>query len=279
LPTAGASAAKLAANTNPGRSLVNIPTFLAELKDFPRMIKQVGDVIRKRGRPGSASEAASWYLGYQFGIAPLISDLRKLCNFQDAVDQRVDELKRLYSKGGLRRRMRLEEVSTNSSTNGLLVSAFDSGITYRATRSTKAERWGTIRWYPTAMPNWKTDAEMRRYAQSLIFGLNAQSLASTAWELIPWSWMADWFFGVQNFIEAHNNAVPCVPSRINIMTHYTTSLSFARSDSLPYGGGIAEVKLESKARIQSGVSLNTNLPFLNGKQLSILGALAITRFR
>jgi hypothetical protein len=61
------------------------------------------------------------------------------------------------------------------------------------------------------------------------------------------------------------------------MTKTLSTFSYTRTDSLPFSGGTAENTYETKERFVGSSSLNTNLPFLSGKQLSILGALAINR--
>lgn len=285
-PSESSDAARLQASTNPSRSYVNIPTFLGELKDYPRMVRDVGRALLNLGSgkkpigPGVGNNAGHWYLGFQFGWAPLISDLNKLWTFQTAVDKRVDELNRLYSAGGLKRRMQLRDGTVQYESNTQFIeSAFNTDLLFKIERITQAKRWGTIRWTPTSLPKYRTSKEQRDLAFKLIHGLNVNSLTETAWELLPWSWMIDWFGGVQNYLAAYNNAVPATAGPCNIMTTTNTTLVCRRVDNVPMTGGSCNSTLLTKARKVTFPSINTSLPFLSGNQLSILGALAITRYR
>lgn len=284
LPSEGSSASDVLARTNPSRAEVSLPTFIGEMKDFPRMIRQAGRLAlglktlgRSLARKGLAKEAADAYLGYKFGIAPLISDLRKLLAFQDAVDKRVKELDRLYSKGGLRRRVNLFSKVESTSSTTIVDSSLGFLLSARVMTITSVKRWATVRWIPTSPPEFKTDSEKRQYARDLVFGLNAYSLGLTAWELLPWSWFADWFLNVQNLIEAHANTVPAKAVNCCVMTHTRTTTDYSRTSHPAFSGGNATLLRETKRRALSSASLNTGLPFLNGNQLSILGALFVSR--
>lgn len=282
LPSEGADMATAMSRSNPSRSVISLPTFIGEMKDFPGTIRQLGLAaltLKKRGRnlsrKGKVKEAAGLYLAYRFAIAPLISDLRKIINFQDSVQKRMDELDRLYSKGGLKRRIRLG--SSTESVDGTTTIASEMGIllTCKKTTITTVERWATVRWLPTTRPSFNTDDQKRKLARKLVFGLNVFSLGLTAWELLPWSWLADWFFNVQSLLEAHQNTVPATCVHRNLMTHWKTNVSYSRTDLFPeFQGGDGTMTFESKLRSQPSLSLNSSFPLLSGRQLSILGALS-----
>jgi hypothetical protein len=276
----------LLARTNPGRADISLPTFIGEMKDFPMMIRQEGRLAlnlktlgRNLSRKGKIKEAADAYLGYKFGIAPLLSDLKKIISFQDAVDKRINELDRLYSKGGLRRRVNLWSDTKSSSSTTIIASEFGGSLllTARVTTITKVKRWGTVRWIPTSPPQFITDSEKKAYARRLVFGLNAFSLGLTAWELLPWSWLADWFLNVQNLLEAHNNTVPAKAVNCCIMTQSDTTSDISRTSHPEYTGGNATLVRGNRVRSLQTAALNTSLPFLNGSQLSILGALSVSK--
>jgi hypothetical protein len=268
------------ARTNPNRASVSIPTFIAEMKDFPETIRDLGRAalaIRKRKRP-RGSTAAGHYLTYQFAIAPLISDVKKLLDFQNKVNSRCNELNRLNSKGGLKRRINLSDNSTSSRDTVTIESSLGSVIRTRRDTSTQAKRWATIRWKPVSSLDFPLEQQKRALAARLVGGLNPQSLTTTAWELIPWSWLTDWFLNVQNFLEAHANTVPVTTASKCVMTSWETKRTAVRADSITWvQGGDASGKTSDKHRYVAGPTLNSSLPFLNGGQLSILAALSINR--
>lgn len=276
------------ARSNPSRPVVSVPTFLGELKDFPGLIRQAGNLaLRIKGksknlrRRGRLKEAADAYLAYKFAINPLISDVQKLMDVQSHTQNRMDELDRLYSNGGMRRRITIASGGQPSRTNVVLDSALSAVIRADVDIFTSGQRWCTLRWLPIGRPSYSNDKEKQDLARSLVLGLNAQSLTSTAWNLLPWSWMVDWFSNVGDFIDANNNAVRTVCVGRCTMTHLETSAHYRRSDSVSWvTGGDAIFTRTSKTRVIGGGSaLEASIPLLNGNQLSILGALGVSRGR
>lgn len=284
----GSLAAKAMARTNPGRAHVSLPTFVGELKDLPRLVRSVGHLaLLASGKAGRRSraivqEAGHANLTWQFGIAPIISDIKKIVSFQKQVERRCSELDRLYSKGGLRRRIQLQNDSNSVTSSDLAFeSSLGSVLSLRPVTSSRTRVWATVRWRPTTLPKFRNDKQKRDLANRLVFGLNAHTLGVTAWELIPWSWLGDWFFDVQSFLEAHNNAVPASSQNVCVMKHRRTETVYTRVDSQTWvSGGDGSSSYETKTRVVgASPSINTSLPLLSGKQLSILGSLAVTRVK
>jgi hypothetical protein len=306
LPSDGSSMATAMARSNPGRATIGLPTFIGEMKDLVPAIKKGGQQAirlyrRARNRAntptsqhfygpkslgspkgGGAKALADAYITYRFAIAPLISDIHKLLDFQAQADKRCKELDRLYSKGGLRRRVELvndtQEVQTAPFT---AISNLGYLIKLRSHKITRVRRWATCRWLPTTPPSFHTDQEKHDLARSLVLGLNIQGLTMAAWNLLPWSWLADWFVNASDVLAASNNAVPATCVGRCLMTHVRTTVSYSRADTIDWcSGGDGMFTYETKHRSSNvGISLNTNLPFLNGSQLSILGALSVSKTR
>lgn len=108
--------------------------------------------------------------------------------------------------------------------------------------------------------------------------LNPYNVASSAWEAIPWTWLIDWFANVGEFIQAHNNTVPAAPDGISIMLTRNTTKTFTRTGGATWlSGGGATVSHITKERNKGSATLAASLPFLTGRQASILGSLAVTR--
>jgi hypothetical protein len=280
-PDTGALVATLLSETNPGQADVSLPTFIGEMKDFPRTIKSIGDGFRSvsKGRTGGSKELSSHYLTWQFGIKPLISDIRKLMDFESNVAKRLRVMQKIYERGGLRRKRVLYTEEKTQSDVVTIESSLGTVVDCNRTTTTEVKIWGTVRWIPTTPPPNYTDAQARTEAIRLIFGLNAQNLLYTAWELLPWSWLIDWFANVQDFLQSNNNALPAKATDVCIMVHRKTTCTYTRSNPNNWiWGGDCTQSRETKTRLTHEVGLNTNLPLLSGKKLSILGALAINRF-
>jgi len=248
------------------------------------MLKEVGD-LRLGKLPTSPREFANWHLSLQMGWKPFFSDIRRMLAFRGTVDKRISELKRLYSKGGLKRRLILENVNADESLkNQGLDSGTGDSLLCNIDTSTHSRRWGTIRWVPTSLPVVPENSpDYERYVRNIVLGLNTSlgNIDLVAWNAIPWSWLIDWYANVGDFIAANANAVPATHSTPCIMTQTTTVRRFSRSDSFQsnYQGGNGVVGLVTKKRDLADATLTASLPFLTGRNLSILAALTVQRMR
>jgi hypothetical protein len=266
-PSDGAVATQVMAATNPSRPVVDLPIAVAELKDLPQLIHDSGKRFLQR--------AAGANLKYQFGIAPLASDLAKLTTFQSFVSKRVERLTKLRDKG-LRSTLPIGSYS-NQKQEWVSLNSFGVGWSEIINFTTTQKVWGHIRWFPQEnhrMPT--TDEEMRRLAINATLGLTFD--ASTAWNLIPWSWLVDWFSNVGDYFTAHRNIVPASCSPVQVMRETKVSNfgpSYVDSWGQLYTG--VHYKRTMKSRRLSNASLSAHLPFLSGRQLSILGSLAVLR--
>lgn len=260
---------RLLARTNPNRYDVALPVFIYELKDLPEMLRLAGNSILKKG--------AGQYLSWEFGWKPLIADLKRMLDFTGRVNKRITELHKLHSRGGLRRSMSLSQDTQESASTSTIESNLGVVISGRTTKFTKAERWGSVRWLPTALPP-KDESEYRRLALRAVYGLELS--ASNLWEAIPWSWLVDWFTDVGDFLVQYNNMIPVIPSTPCIMTRIETKVTIEPTNlpSWLTGGSLIGTR-SSKKRELVGAGLTAALPFLTERQLSILGALFITKHR
>ncbi|UOL48994.1 MAG: putative maturation protein [Alehxovirus pseudofaecicola] len=284
LPGALTRITQIQARTNPTRPVVSLPILLYELKDLPGMIRDIGRAkILLQGGKGKHPKlqyGASQYLAAQFGWVPLFSDLAKLLQFTEETDRRVGELRRIYKRGGLKRRVDLGVYSAIGDTTNIVAdSTFFPSVRANRTTRTTVHDWGTVRWRPavgTRLP--RSEDELRRVAKSLVLGFHGG--AANIWEAIPWSWLIDWCTNVGDYLQATNNAQLWRATRINFMRHELSQRTYTRTQGPPWaGGGSAIVTLETKNRYTGSASLTATLPFLSGRQLSILGALAIQRLR
>lgn len=287
IPSIGARATTLRARTNPSREEVSIPNFIHELKDLPGMYKDIMMFktrvrnLRHAGVSANSRTVANYHLSTQMGFLPMIRDIQKLLQFQNLVDKRVVELNKLYSNRGLKRRMNLYDETKVSQTDGTVENGFGVAIRARRFTVTRQRSWGTIRWVPTSIPRDLRRQDLGKLARRLVLGVAHRGIdAQQAWNAIPWTWMADWFANVGEYLGAHRNDVPAAPDKpCNIMTLTETYETWQRTDLLEqFISGASGVRiLRTKERAQSSGTLSVSLPFISGRQWSILGALALQR--
>ena len=265
-PSDAILAASLLAKTNPSRSVVDLPIAIYELREIPELLREEGNKIIR----GLAAGNLAW----QFGIKPVISDLKKLLNFSDEVAKRQRELEQL-AKGGLRRKRHLWSGSTVSASPADIIAQSGDGFTLHLDvwKNTRREVWGFVVWTPDNPKLMKSD--LRAAARKAVLGLTIDF--STAWNAIPWSWLVDWCGNVGDILTANRNTIGATHGSIQLMTQTTTN-AIARKNpsgvSFQNGGWVETSK---KRRTVSYVPVDVQLPVLSLRQLSILGSIGVTR--
>jgi len=128
--------------------------------------------------PTSVKGLANDYLAFKFGVVPLISDIEGLLQNLSAFD------------------LKNKTVSTRVTTpviNRELYRATTGGLTYVV----KEELQFTVK-YSASL---RFSSELNRAFQKL--GLT--NLASLGWELLPWSFVADWVFSIGSWLQSLEN--------------------------------------------------------------------------
>jgi hypothetical protein len=231
---------------NPSAPDYSIPQFVAEMKDIPSMMKNWYKLFLPRAKPargwygGKAPKhwrtlmsrvpeiIASGHLTWRWAIAPFVDDVRRMLDFHALVSKRVRLLESLRNGKTIRRRVKLgERQATNIESYGLLHS---NGCIIRGRRVVDftEKLWGSVSYKLAAgvvLP--KSNDQLAGFAANLVEGLTTYEAFSTAWELMPWSWLIDWFTGIGTVITASNNAIGLTPSSPCLMR---TATSFARYD-------------------------------------------------
>jgi len=276
---------RMLAMTGPLTPRVNLPLFMFELKDIPRMLRHAGDLLHKIRRPSGldpAKEAAAATLAYQFGWAPLIGDLGKLLDFSKAVEKTQRTIKGAHSSRGIRRRIQLGTESYATSGSSTVWSIYGLFLTPQFESELGCKTWGVVHW-KVRDPNQVGKIPTWNSALQSALGFNLGQIPITVWKAIPWTWLIDWFADISNILQANYNMIYYRPSRACIMR---TSWNIRRYKAVPTGPGATDVCTQGtidsifKERLpvnSPSTSFNLKLPFMDNFKLSILGSLTILR--
>lgn len=295
IPDASVSMGTLLARTNPSRPDYVPLTLLQDLVEIPRQLADVGRLLRKGSKGLDGFDLANQHLGIQFGWKPLIQDVKDLLDLQMHIHKRKGELQRLYQAEGLKRRLYLGRWVGSTSTVQTVSSDLRLQHTVRLQAITIAERWGTVRWKPSIQLPWfdplylfneqgskfrPNDEELIQKAKRTALGFTSEGLAAGVWDLIPWTWLTDWFADVGEFAMQYSNTIPATPTQACIMTESSTEVDVSNTQlTFGYTGGGGIMTRRRKDRYTGAASSNVHLPFINGKRLSILSALFVQRFK
>lgn len=207
--------------TRPTKSVASLAQSVGEvLKDgLPRMPgSQLGGALRrlpvwaslsragiKLGSPSTARDVrralGSEYLNWDFGWRPMISDAQALVSSAGAIRERLRRWKQAGNGGTIRRRTTIKDEPTISSTrtqtssigsvHGLLSGGNWTG--YKLDESFKHDKVWYAAGYRLNIPDAGSLMSDPMTVASLVGALPTPELA---WELTPWSWLADWFTNV-----------------------------------------------------------------------------------
>lgn len=269
------------ARTNPSRPFVNPGELLQNLFTLPKMLRDIGDLLKSGKSAIGAQGVANQALAAKFGWVPLINDISNLLDVFRQIDRRNDELKRLYSMKGLRRRVKLRDLSTFTQTNWAIDSGFPLYMTGTENTRNRVIQWGVMRWKPTSHPSYHlSDTERLQLAKRLVLGISASGAFASSWDLIPWTWLLGWVTNVKSYVLAHGNTVPCAPSGPIMVMSEVTQDRWAHKINLGsgYSGGEGHTQYVWKLRhVATKPSLSAYLPYLTGDRLSTLSLLAVQR--
>lgn len=266
---------KAIANYNPNVPALDLPLFLFEFKDFPHMLKHAGEFLSAGVKASNylATITSDAVLAWNFGWKPLISDLTTLVSLGHLIDARLRQLRAMERRKKVRRFLGRGKSSYPGADVYIGVGA--SNGNYHTRIDEEYEVWFVSKPYlydphPGRAPDlWEQCSQ--------ILGLEVSY--STMWNMIPWSWLIDYFWNIGTFLEAHRGNVRWAMGKTFVMYHETRKRVMdiqdlsARNPSYTYTGGI--VKVESKKR-QYRHNPSPRLamePFLTPGHMANLGAL------
>jgi len=266
---------KALANMNPNAPDVDVPLFLFELREFPKMLRDLGDVLRKKISPRSIPNG---YLAYSFGWKPLVSDLLDLFNFADLMEKRKAYLRRLEHGGHVRRSLGTRTLRDSTVSGGHQVT-FESQAIVRFDLRTHE----TVRAWYTANAKLLTPlpaaSKLETLSRDLVLGLSVSP--QTAWNALPWSWLIDYFANTGDLMQAARGGVAFKCTRMCVMATSEVSLSLSNckpsNGNMSFTGGTLKRTIKRRAVYVNPRPQLTWTPILSGHQMSIIGALITAR--
>jgi len=297
-PTSDASLMQLGtkaiANCIPTNPVVDGATAIGELKSgLPKLVGR--ELFKTKFK--DYRKVGSEYLNVEFGWKPLISDLQAAAKSVTESEKILEQLKRDSGRNIRRRFVFPEETSTTEKTISSWASPQNGQATYSRLRyssggvptlvvtevTTKTWFSGCFT-YHLNLGNTLPDRVARQAAEARkLYGL--ELTPATVWNLAPWSWLADWNGSIGDVL--HNvsrfSQDGLVMRYGYIMQSKTAKVSYTmpwngRFNGSPKSTLTLTVTSQSKVRRRAtpfGFGFNMNT--LNGRQLSILGALGISR--
>jgi hypothetical protein len=284
-----ARAAEAYKKMKPTRPSFQALNAIVELRDLPRMLRQ-------RLSHNGLKDIANYWLALQFGWGPLLSDIRKMVDLNRLAQPRLAQLLRDNGKP-VRRRIMLED-TTNTvngpnhfSGAGALFPAFATGFYQSTPTGSWIQKTGD-RWWASArfryhLPDGPRDVAWKRKMIAAIYGLHPSP--SVVYNAIPWTWLIDWFTNTGDLIENLEAGVAdrCAADYFYVMREYwrTTEqfckFSFKRESGeiLQFSGTSQSIGAHKSRVAGDPFGFNTNQNTLTGMQLSILGALGMSRLR
>jgi len=168
---------------------------LGELREMGGLVKRSANLASNavktlaglRGKKAAAKYAADAWLNYSFGVKPIVSDINSLLESIDKMLNRPDKVIRFTGKSPVK------DWRTFGSSTG---AAAALGTT------------GTSRHGVAHALSYKIVAGIRfdvlggnSYSQKEHLGLDANQLPTVGWELLPYSWLLDYFGTMGDYLE------------------------------------------------------------------------------
>lgn len=200
---------KLLTLTNPFEPVISVPILVAELLEATSLLKlAVNNVLTLAG---------SAWLNWKFGWEQTIRDIQTLASITESIEARVRDFNILAEKGVLRKVRRLASGGVSvPEWKQAIYSAPGGSWDGKCTRSFRTKVWGSVHW----VPSFNEQIDLSKLATfneacKVVLGLRSPT-PSDVWELIPFSWLIDYFANIGEVLRLAENA-QVIPQEICIM--------------------------------------------------------------
>ncbi|DAD50837.1 maturation protein [ssRNA phage SRR5466727_9] len=307
------NALSMAARLSPARKEFSIGRSVAELRELPKSIKATAEAWllaretlsrKQKLATRKGTSAPGEYVNISFGWLPIYRDIVTMLSLPERISRRVN---RLMYRNGLDNTFRTgfslgsSPVSSPPSfTFDLLQGESLVGIGTHGSREIELRGMinAGLRFPAIALP------VLQRQLMRQAWGLYPDP--EDVYNLVPWSWLVDWFTGLGDYVDAFN-IVNRDPSIINfgfitgVSTGYIDTVQTSKATRIQkvsitppvpatvFTENIVENKvrtgrLEWKLQIRStfgsayGLRPSNDLQLFSGDQLTILGAILTARY-
>lgn len=309
----GDNALSMASTLSPARKEFSLGRSVAELRDLPRSLKGTAEawllaretISRKSkltARKGTSIPGE--YVNISFGWLPIYRDIVSMLSLPERISRRVNRL--MYRNGldnTFRTRFSLGPSSVSSPPSFTFDLLTDESLVSVGTHGFREiELRGVInaglRFPAIALP------ELQRKLMRNAWGLYPDP--EDVYNLIPWTWLADWFTGFGDYVDAFN-IINKDPSIINwgfitgISSGYVDTVHVSKATRIQKASftppvpatvitenivenrvrtGRLEWKLQVRKTFGSAYGLRpaNDLQLFSGDQLTILGAILTARY-
>jgi hypothetical protein len=244
---------------------------ILELKDLPRTFKSLYRPDRQKHDP------ADLFLTNQFGISPIVSDVMKLLDLQKSIANRVRLHNRQYRTGRAEGSLPSSALYLPGWQPGSL-NGFYGNATYWWTQEYEHRHhaWWTARITPLIKIN-------KALERTLSNPLNLHTLSISAiWNLIPWSFLIDYFSNVGDYINLQTNIMPYNVDSVCLMCETQqemVSTSYNLDTGITSKPGKVVITEKRRWCYQNPQPLLSISPFLTGRQIANVLALMVSGSR
>lgn len=259
-PTLTQAATEVASRTNPSKPSIGLPVSIAELREIPRLL-----FMRKPDKGNSV-------LASEFGWQPLLRDVQAAFRLPQSIESRLKTIRAL-SVGAISRQRTVFSGSAYAEENSnIVINSTPLTInSHLRTIETSMNIRGTCKWQANFDAPSLTDKELWKLAARVVGGVDSAYALAAIWELLPWSWLIDYFSNVGDLISLTNNALASPIGGVALSTVTTTTKTW-------YSNNLGMMPFVYKRRTWTRdieyPGLSFHMPLLTHGQLSILLNLA-----
>lgn len=263
---------ELLAKTNPYRYEYSVPVGIKEMAELASLFEFGAKSLL--GFFGGA------YLNYRFGWLSFVRDIKTLSEITKSIERRIKEFKSLSSHGGLRRHVKfVDQYATGlPKTIWHIHSSYGTNVSLWATDTWKTRVSGSVRWFPTGNERFYDHdltplSEWNRMARIV---LDLEDLdAHTMWELMPFSWLVDYFYDLSSWLGASQNSDLVSPSHICLIRKHTSARtgSLRQKPKWAKVGSHSDTLERTERSVHIGPALPTTLPVITLSEAKVITAL------
>lgn len=286
------------AHTVPTNPVAGLSVTFGELREgFPKLM---GTLLFKQGLKKLLQGSADEFLNYQFGIKPLINDLKKWAYAYSHADKLWDQFLKDSGKRVRRhyafpksREVLISNVTPGQPAQGTGISAVadlwqggQNSFDLFQEHVLERERWfsGCFTYFVEVDKSLRNEWKLHRRRMDYLFGTNFSPQA--IWNLAPWSWAADWFANTGSLI---TNITRFSEDGLVMPYGYMMELSSLRNlyrmrNVTPIGYNIPDLtqvlsRTVKYRRRATPYGFGLDASTFSTRQWAILGALGLSRLR